>query len=193
MFDKVKVKEAKKSLIELLTFVVESTKSQYGFGYAAEADLLKLHKAEPTFLTIDATVKNQNGDVKVTATQAAIDALAAHVPAAAPVEDKPKPEAMNLDMGFLDEIPPVGRGGNYKADSYPFDKLVAPTKDGEKMKYAFFFVPATEAKPNPLKFLSSTVASANKRHAKTDKAQYTVRKRLDAAGKVDGANVIRVA
>jgi hypothetical protein len=192
MFEAVKVKAAKKSLIDLLTFVVATT-GTHGFAFAPEAELVKLHKAEPTFIVIDGTVKDQSGNVKVTATQVAIDALKANEAPATPAAPVVKPEPMNFEMGFLDAIPQINKGGS-KADSYPFDKLAAPkTGTDGKPQFAFFFVPATEAKPNPSKFLSSTVASANKRHAKTDKAQYTVRKRVDATGKIDGANVIRIA
>lgn len=190
MFEAVKVKAAKKSLIDLLTFVVATT-GTHGFAYAPEADLLKLHKAEPTFIVIDSTMKDQSGNVKVTATQVAIDALTAANSTPAPVAVV-KAEPMNFEIQMLDEVPATRKGGN-KSDSYPFDKLVAPvTNAAGKTQYASFFVPATEAKPNPSKFLSSTVSSANKRHAKTDKAEYTVRSHVGADGKVDGAHVIRL-
>lgn len=191
MFEAVKVKAAKKSLIDLLTFVVGASATAPGFGYAPETDLLKLHKAEPTFIVIDSTIKDASGNVKVSATQVAIDALAAAGSAPAAPVAAVKAEPMNFEIQMLDEVPATRKGGN-KSDSYPFDKLVAPVANAAgKLQYASFFVPSTEAKPNPSKFLSSTVSSANKRHAKTDHAEYTVRSHVKD-GKVDGAHVIRL-
>lgn len=53
------------------------------------------------------------------------------------------------------EMPKHTRGGNSNS-IYPFDKLDV----GQS-----FFVPATEAKPNPAKSLASTVTSANNRYS----------------------------
>jgi hypothetical protein len=62
---------------------------------------------------------------------------------------------------------PAARGGRNRS-VYPFDAMTV----GQS-----FFVPATEAKPNPAKSLASTVSSANKRAAKDggSGAKYDVR------------------
>lgn len=62
---------------------------------------------------------------------------------------------------------PAARGGRNRS-VYPFDSMAV----GQS-----FFVPATEAKPNPAKSLASTVSSANKRAAKDggSGAKYDVR------------------
>ncbi len=56
------------------------------------------------------------------------------------------------------EIPAIKRAGRTTA-LYPFDEL----EEGQS-----FFVPATEAMPDPGKSLASTVSSASKRYAKQD-------------------------
>lgn len=62
---------------------------------------------------------------------------------------------------------PASRGGRNRS-VYPFDTMAV----GQS-----FFVPASEAKPNPAKSLASTVSSANKRAAKDggSGAKYDVR------------------
>ena len=53
-------------------------------------------------------------------------------------------------------------GGN---SIYPFAELGAPEGEGEDMTYSSFFVPATEARPDPCKTMQSTVATASKKYA----------------------------
>lgn len=194
MLNTVKNKSQRLELIALLTFIVDATKSA-GSGFAPKADLDKLAKAEPTFLVLDPNVKDEEGNIKATATQLAIDALAAGASAAASgskTEATAKPEPMSFETVYLDELPPINKGGN-KGGDYKFETLEAPQPDPArpgKFKYAAFFVPVTEARPNPAKTLASTVASANKRHANTDKAIFTVRKHV-VDGVLKGAYVIR--
>jgi hypothetical protein len=189
MFDTVKNKIQRAGLINLLTHIVAGTQSAAGYSYVPKAEADKLAKAEPTFVVLDPSVKNEEGQIKATATQVAIDALSAHssqpegtsetTPAAA------KAEPMNFEIVTLTELPPILRGG-VKSDSYPFDKLNAFPEPGNS-----FFVPVTAARPNPAKTLASTVASATKRYANaTPQRVFTVRKAMKD-GKLIGAHVIR--
>ena len=190
MFTTVKNKAQRTSLIDLLTFIATSTQSTAGFAFVPKDEAEKLVKAEPTFVTLDASVVNGEGQIKAVATTAGIEALAAQsgTTAASQTTTTGTPEPMKFERIVLDKLPEINRGGN-KSDSYPFADLVAPTKDG---KYDSFLVPATEAKPNPAKSLASTVASATKRYASSDKRVFTVRKHV-VDGKLVGALVIRTA
>lgn len=182
MLDTVKNKSQRQALLSILQFIVAGTQGEAGFAYVPKAEVEKLHKAEPTFVVIDASITNSDGQVKATATQVAIEALSNTAstgdakPAAAPKE------VMTYEIVTLETLPPILRGG-HKAESYPFDKLNAFPAAGNA-----FFVPATEAKPNPAKTLASTVASATKRYK--GERVFTVRK-VTVEGKVTGANVIR--
>jgi hypothetical protein len=189
MLDSVKNKAQREGLFGLLTFIVGATTSA-GFGFAPKAELDKLHKAEPSFITIDASTKDSEGNVKAVATQEAIDAIAANATtstSATASKAESKPEPMNFEPVWLDELPPINKGGN-KGGDYKFESLEAPKEIDGKIKYAAIFVPATDAKPNPAKSLASTVGSANKR-AKNG-AKFTVRKKIED-GKITGAYVIR--
>ncbi|MBL1375594.1 DUF7303 family protein, partial [Acinetobacter baumannii] len=66
-------------------------------------------------------------------------------------------------------IPTPKRGGGRKAGTqYPFDEL----EIGQS-----FFVPATEAKPEPVKSLASTVTSANERYSEEIPGQTRINKK----------------
>ena len=80
---------------------------------------------------------------------------------------------------------PSARGGK-GGSVYPFDSL-QPNQS--------FFVPATEARPNPAKSLASTVSSATKRYEGAEPARkFTVRSVDETAqGRGKGARVWRTA
>jgi hypothetical protein len=188
MFEQVKNRAAKSTLIDLLKHIVAGTQSASGFAYVPKAEGEKLTKAEPTFVHLDTSVSNSDGQIKAVATQAAIDALngqssGATQPASSQEGSGAAVESMKYDFVNLDTIPDINRGGR-KSDSYPFDSLVAHPAQPHA-----FFVPASEARPNPAKTLASTVASATKRYK--GERVFTVRKSADASGKVTGAYVIR--
>ena len=189
MLTTVKNKAQRTALIDLLTFIATSTQSTAGFAFVPKDEAEKLVKAEPTFVTLDASVVNGEGQIKAVATTAGIEALAAQsgTTAASQTTTTGTPEPMKFERIVLDKLPEINRGGN-KSDSYPFAELAAPTNG----KYDSFLVPATDAKPNPAKSLASTVASATKRYASTDKRVFTVRKHV-VDGKLVGALVIRTA
>lgn len=188
MFDSVKNKSVKSALLELLKFVVDATKSA-GHGFVPLDEANKLVKVEPDFIVIDAETKNEAGQIKVTATQKAIDAIYPTSTETA-TEQKPVATPMTYERVSLDVLPEIKRG-NRKSDSYPFDSLKSPAENGGK--FDAFFVPATAARPKPSKSLASTVASATKRYkTKGLPNKFTLRKRMDETGKNElGAYVIR--
>lgn len=187
MLTSVKNKIQRTALINLLTFIVEGTKTA-GFVFVPKDDAEKLAKAEPSFVTLDSTVTNEDGQIKAVATQVAIDALSASSSeVAAPVAATPEPH--KFEFVKLDAIPTINRGGN-KSETYPFAALSAYPAEPHA-----FVVPVSAARPNPAKALASTVASANKRTypEPTPKRSFTVRKHVDASGKLLGALIIRTA
>jgi hypothetical protein len=190
MLDSVKNKAVKSALLELLKFVVEATKSEAGHGFVPLEEANKLAKAEPDFIVIDANTKNEGGQVKVTATQKAIDAVApASSETKTATEQKPVATPMQYERVSLDVLPEIKRG-NPKSDSYPFESLKSPAENGGK--FDAFFVPATAARPKPSKSLASTVASATKRYKAKDQREFTLRKKMSDDGKTElGAYVIR--
>jgi hypothetical protein len=187
MFASVKNKEQRTALIGLLTFIVEGTKS-HGFVYVPQKDGEKLLKAEPTFITLDPAEKNSEGQIKAVATQTGIDALAGHNSAdAKATQESTKAvasEPLKFEFVSLESIPQINRGG-VRTNNYPFDQL----QPHPAQPHAFF-VPATEARPNPAKSLASTVASATKRCKGKDNRVFTLRK--GEQNGVSGAYVIRV-
>lgn len=77
------------------------------------------------------------------------------------------PVASGFAIAANVEMPSHSRGG--RANSlYPFDKL----EIGQS-----FFVPATEAKPNPAKSLASTVTSANNRYSEVIEGETRVNRK----------------
>jgi hypothetical protein len=185
MFESVKNKTHKQGFLSLLTFIVGGTQGEAGFAYVPKADAEKLLKVEPTFITLDASVKNAQGQIKAVATSVAIEALtnqAGNTAQSEPAAQKETVTTTTYEIRTLTVLPAILRGGK-KADSYPFEKLAAFPDAGNS-----FFVPATEAKPNPAKNLASTVASANKRYKGVK--EFTVRKET-IEGKTTGALVIR--
>ena len=61
-----------------------------------------------------------------------------------------------------------------------------------KMAYSYFYVPATEARPNPAKALASTTASATERYKDKDKRVFKAIKH-EVDGVIKGAYVTRIA
>lgn len=186
MLDSIKNKIQRTALINLLTFIVTGTQSPAGYAFVPKAEAEKLQKAEPSFIVLDSSVTNAEGQIKATATATAIAALSTPVAEeTSSAAAAAKPEPMQFEVVTLATLPPIMRGGS-KSDSYPFDKLAVFPNPGNA-----FFVPVSDARPNPAKSLASTVASATKRYAKSDGRVFTVRKALDASGKLIGAHVIR--
>ena len=191
----VKNKETRAKLLSLLTFIVTETQGPNGSGAAPVDAANDLLKAAPTFIQI-ISQPDAVGNVQIKATPAGIAAVQ---PAATPVQASPAvaatPTQFLIEDGFA--VPVASRGGA-RATVYPF----ASMNLGQS-----FFVPATDAKPNPAKAMASTVSGVNKRYAKfyaeghekagqptgKDGRKFTVRARtIEQGEKVNGARVYRI-
>lgn len=146
MFNKLKGKE-KKTMLEAFMFIVSATQSAAAGGSLPLEIAKAMVKAEPTFVVLKEDHPGiAPGTVFVYATSQGIAASGA--PAAPPAAKT----TFQLQDGI--SVPASKRGGGLKGETYPFAQMAV----GQS-----FFVPATEAKPNPAKSLNSTVSSANKR------------------------------
>lgn len=191
MFAKVKKVNDKKVLMELLTFIVTSTQGPAGMALVPATHAKEIVKHEPSFVKLNTETADPAGNISISATAEGIAAVTGKAPeadAAAPTTASP----FLIEDGFA--IPPSKGRGGFKVSIYPFASMGV----GQS-----FFVPATEAHPNPAKGLGSTVSSANKRNAAKDKdgqptgkdgRTFTVRARTVADGeKSNGARVYRVS
>lgn len=132
------------------------------FIYVADADAAPFLTHTPPLMEQNPTLQPDASGNK--ATRATTEGVAYSAANPAPVEatadtaavtEEAKPTFKLFDNVTL---PSVKRGGGNTAGSsmYPFDTML--------LKQAFF-VPATEAKPNPAKGLASTVSSATRKHS----------------------------
>lgn len=189
MFANVKNPFQKKSFTSLIKWLSEQPNN---YGSVPKEKIDKLVAADNTLCLIGAVDPQNDKNVYVQLTPAGAAAAAALTPAdVAPVERATVPT--DFSFGTLTDLP-VSRRGGPKAESYPFEKLTAPTPTGDgKFAYSYFVVPATESRPNPVKSLQSTVNSATKRYSKADdKRKFVVRPQTDpATNKVVGAFIIR--
>lgn len=189
----------RKQLTELLSFIVAGMGSAHGYAQAPKNLVDQMEKFQPGLVTVQSE-PDPAGLVKLIATEAGIAASGAKVtPAAAAATS-----AFALETGY---VAPEPKRGGIKSETYPFAQMAV----GQS-----FFVPATEADPNPAKKLASTVSSATKRFRATypttvgkDKsphpkagqptgksgAKFTVRARTtaDQGEKANGARVYRIA
>lgn len=191
MFAKVKKVNEKKVLMDLMAFIVTGTQGPYGMALVPVGHAKEIAKHEPSFVKLNAETPDPAGNISVSATAEGIAAITGKAPeadAATPT----KASTFLIEEGFA--IPPSKGRGGFKVSIYPFALMGV----GQS-----FFVPATEAHPNPAKGLGSTVSSANKRYAAKDKEDkdtgkdgrtFTVRARTVADGeKSNGARVYRVS
>lgn len=144
-------KDRRGPLTELLKFIVAGTQSEAQHALVPLGLAKELHKAEAKFITIKSETPDPAGNVPVFATSVGIAAASGKEEGATGSNG-----AAKMSFEILDGIPvPESKRGGLKGDTYPFESL----KVGQS-----FFVPATEAKPNPAKGLASTVSSANRRY-----------------------------
>jgi hypothetical protein len=152
MFTKLKSGKDRKTLIELMAFIVTGTQSDAGSALVPAAMAKQIVKLEPTYIGYKNETPDPAGNVQVYATSLGIAAAGAPLPPAAPAAPAaPKPE-FKLESGL--PIPESKRGALKREEIYPF-ALMEPGVS--------FFVAATEVNTTPAKGLQSTVASANKR------------------------------
>lgn len=147
LFGKVKSLKDRKMYQDLFKFIVEATNTPAGYATAPASHVREIAAQYPDYLLVSGD-PDPGGNVRVSATPAGIAALGG-VAAAAPVETAAS--MFTIDDGFI--VPPSARGVA-RTETYPF----TPMQVGQS-----FFVPATEAKPNPAKSLNSTINSTNRR------------------------------
>jgi hypothetical protein len=154
MFTTVKNQMVRNKLIKVLAAIVAGTASAQTFAFVEEKYADQIAAAEPTFLLIDKNTKNpaNAAEIAVKATEAGIAASAAA--AATPAAPKAVAQEFALETGI--PVPELQKRGGPRSDIYPFAKMEV----GQS-----FLVKSTEAKPNPVKSLTSTVSSATKRFA----------------------------
>lgn len=119
-----------------------------------------------SLIELNAAMRTADGNIAAKITAAGSEYLAKLLtpaaPTMAPAAVKPKP-TFELEKGI--PIPEIKRGGGHIETIYPFAEM----EIGDS-----FFIPASAEKPEPVKSLASTVASANQRFAV---------KKVDAEGK----------
>lgn len=144
--------DARPASLKLLEFIKSQTMQVPGYGMAPLAEVNKIIKADPTLIELVPNIAaDANGNVAVKATAIGLGQVAAPVAVAA------VKTAFVIESGI--EAPPIERGfgaGGGRTETYPFSQL----EIGKS-----FFVPATEANPDPWKSLAGAVSSANRKYA----------------------------
>lgn len=189
LFGSVKDKKLQAKYVEALKYIVTSTATAAGYGAIPNDFATAMLKLEPGLFTV-LTPADPMGNVQVKATDAGIEASTGKAP-----EGATEPtSAFAVEDGL--PIPAGGKrvgGGTPGAEKYPFSKMAAVGSS--------FFVPATEAVPNPFKSLGSTVNGANRRFKKAGQPNhFVIRKRnagdplnpADPNSKKEAANGARV-
>lgn len=138
----------KKNVLELVSTIVEATKTN-GMYHVNDEKLKELSAViSEGKLEFDPNVKNDAGDVAIRATKSYLDELTGVT--AAPVKQ-------TFEFEILDGIvPPAPVRAAMKEEIYPFSKL----EIGQS-----FFLPASEKTPDPAKSFASTVSSATRRYS----------------------------
>jgi hypothetical protein len=163
-------------LSRLLASVVAATLADAAkpYGYLPEKDAAELVAANSALVEVNATVKNEAGEVAVHATTAGVTA-SNEIAAEAAANKATETPSLKMDDFQIEDaisIPEIKRGGA-GALKYPFEKLGV----GQS-----FFVPG--------KSIASTVNSANKRYkTETPARHFAIRK--DSKDGVAGSRVWR--
>jgi hypothetical protein len=192
LFSKVKGKEAKAVLMNLLTFVATETRITKTPVLAPKNVVDQIMLAEKDLIEVVNAIPDGAGNVQVRITDTGAAAFDTSQAPKVSVSEAGATSGVTLatassytvEDGF--EVPPSKRGGAYRTSPYPFETM--------QVKQSFF-IPNTEARPNVAKSMASTVSGINKRFAKNGKPnKFTVRARTVADGeKTAGARVYRIA
>lgn len=140
-----------------LMAIVKATQSPDGFVYMTPANVKVLVDGGYAECNNGMTNPDNPKEVAVRATETGVN----YSPASGAIEPAAQPEGTktveNSPFAIIDNVtvPPIKRNSG-GSSQYPFDALQV----GQG-----FFVPATDAMPNPGTSLASTVSSASKRYA----------------------------
>lgn len=160
-------KKGAKKVTEKLSLAAVVNCGEPGYIFTFPDEHAELLAAGYVQVNPELTDPNAPGAIATAATQAGIDFINSQN--GAPVAPK---EVKVMDAFVIEtssEMPVSGKRGGGRSTVYPFDQLPAPTVDvAGNLTYAFFFVPATTERPEPVKSLASTVSSANARFATPD-------------------------
>jgi len=167
-------KKGPKKVVEKLslTAVALAANDQPGYLFTFPDEHAELLAAG--YVQVNPELKDENGAIATAITEAGIAYLNSQAGTSAEentmFEGIPAAAGFEIEEGF--DIPESRRTG--KANIYPFDALTAPVySEGQKPRYASFFVPATADRPDPVKTLASTVSSANVRYSEPDQTGAT--------------------
>lgn len=160
-------KKGPKKVVEKLSLAAVANCGDPGYLFTFPDEHAELLAAG--YVQVNAELKDENGAIATAITEAGIAYLNSQAGVTAEestmVEGIPAVAGFEIEEGF--DIPESRRTG--KANIYPFDALTAPVyAEGQKPRYASFFVPATTDRPDPVKTLASTVSSANVRYSEPD-------------------------
>ena len=151
-----------KAQLSLLAAVVLATASESGimFAQAENKDVKALVAANLIEQNPGVTNPDDETEIATSATGAGIE-LNGSTPSGAVAGGSTGAEAPKEKQSFAIvadvAIPAAKRGGRTGTESYPFAQLLL---NGS------FFVPKTDSRPEPVKSLASTVATANDRYSK---------------------------
>ncbi len=185
LFKKAKTPKDRKTLFELLTFIVTAT-STAGFANVPDVMVKAIEKLEPGLIQARSGAEvDPAGNIAVYATSKGMASVQTEGAVASNVATMQAPATESkflIETGFTP--PPTKRGG-VKANIYPFAQM----QIGQS-----FFIPVTEARPNPAKALASTAYSASKRLKGTGR-KFVVRPRTAGVDgeKQTGARIFCVA
>lgn len=146
LLGKIKNGKERETALTLLKFIVAGTQGTTGDAVVPFSIAQSIEKAEPGLIIIH-TAADPAGNAKVSASPSGIQAVNGTA--------APAPVASSFVLEDDAVIPPASTRGGVRPETYPFDSMNV----GQS-----FFVAATEARPNPAKALTGTVASANKRY-----------------------------
>jgi hypothetical protein len=189
VFAKVKDKAKLKSFQEGLAYIVAQSQGAAGQVSVPLKIADEMLKAEPGLFD-KLTAADALGNVIVRATAKGIEAVTGVAAG----------DATGVTTEFVvEDVAPIPEGGKRVGggapgvERYPFSKLDAVGKS--------FFIPATDARPNPFKSMGSTVNGANRRFKKAGQPNhFLIRKRnagdpinpADPNGKRETANGARI-
>lgn len=146
-----KLTKLEKEALAALPRIVQATQENDGTGYTFTDEFTHTYLVEQGLVEVNPDIKNEAGAIATRATQKGVETVMATD------ANKNEGTAVVEETGFAIEtgieIPAIKRGFGARtgASKYPFDKLEV----GQS-----FFVPASEKRPDPVKALASTVASA---------------------------------
>lgn len=150
-------KTASKANVASLAAIVEATQSEAGFIHLPVDSVKEF--VDNGLVEVNTGMTDENGNPAVRATEKGI-----HEVNSENTTETTEAPAMDFEIETVpQEIVNKRRTGAGRPDKYPFAQLPAPV---EGQPLPGFFVPATDAMPEPHKTLQATAWTASKRYAR---------------------------